>query len=99
MIFAEKEENTKEIVESLEKNFPVYVAEVQSISDAYEMILEMGDLTNRKEQADNLVAQIKGQFAKIPSSKTSSLCNLEETIYGGRKRYIYSVRFRKNGLH
>lgn len=43
LIVMEKEENTAEMVAALEKDFPVYVAEVQSIPDAYRLIQSLGD--------------------------------------------------------
>jgi len=66
LIIVEKEENTKEIVEELEKHFPVYVAEVQSIDEAYQMIGDMGDLTDRSEAAAELTTSIQTQFTNLP---------------------------------
>ena len=66
LIIVEKEENTKEIVEELEKHFPVYVAEVQSVDDAFRMIEDMGKLTDRMEAATNLLHTIKQQFDALP---------------------------------
>ncbi len=66
LIIVEKEENTKEIVEELEKHFPVYVAEVQSVDDAFRMIEDMGNLTDRMETAANLLRTSKQQFDALP---------------------------------
>lgn len=68
LIIVEKEENTREIVEELEKHFPVYVAEVQSVDDAYEMIKEMGSLTDRNEAAARLLSDIQHQFSSLPQA-------------------------------
>ncbi|MCG7345601.1 helical backbone metal receptor [Sporosarcina sp. ACRSL] len=67
LIIAEKEENTKEIVEELEKHFPVYVAEVQSVDDAFRMIEDMGNLTDRSEAAGILLNSIRQQFEGLPT--------------------------------
>ncbi len=67
LIIVEKEENTKEIVDVLEKHYPVFVAEVQSVDEAYRMIQDMGQLTDRLQQANALVNDIKGQFNSLPS--------------------------------
>ena len=66
LIITEKEENTKDIVESLEKNYPVFCAEVQSIADAYRMIEDMASLTDREQEGKKLIADIKKEFASLP---------------------------------
>ncbi len=59
LILANKEENTKEQIEELQKQFPVYVSNIQTIDHALEMILEVGQLVNKGEQANNIEASIK----------------------------------------
>ncbi|MEZ7171631.1 helical backbone metal receptor [Sporosarcina sp. OR05] len=66
LIIVEKEENTKEIVEELEQYFPVYVAEVQTIEEAYAMIEEMGELTDRENAAISLIQSTRNAFEKLP---------------------------------
>jgi iron complex transport system substrate-binding protein len=66
LIIAEKEENTKEMVETLEQEFPVFVAEVQSIQDAYRMIEDLGKITQRTAQANKLVSTIQKEFQSLP---------------------------------
>ncbi|MDW0118346.1 helical backbone metal receptor [Sporosarcina thermotolerans] len=68
LIIVEKEENTKEIVEELEKHIPVYVAEVQSVDEAFQMIEDMGDLTDQKEAAVKLVSTIQQEFDSLPKA-------------------------------
>ncbi len=67
LILAEKEENTKEIVELLEKEFPVFVAEVQTVQDAYRMIHDLGVITDHKPQAEELQTMIQTAFQTLPS--------------------------------
>ncbi|MFB7260475.1 helical backbone metal receptor, partial [Streptomyces nojiriensis] len=55
LIFAEKEENTKEMVEELEKHYPVFVAEVQSVNEAYRMIHDFGVLNYRVDKSNRFV--------------------------------------------
>lgn len=71
LIIAEKEENTKEMVEELERFFPVYVFQIESIKDALQMIKTLGRLTNRSMQANQMVLNIKQNFKQLP--KVNSL--------------------------
>lgn len=51
LIIAEKEENTKKIVETLEKHYPTFVFEIQSINDSLRMIEDLGKLVGKQEKA------------------------------------------------
>lgn len=65
LIIAEKEENTKEIVEKLQKKFPVFVVNIEIIEDAYRMIESFGFLMQKQEKANNLLENIKSNFQEI----------------------------------
>lgn len=69
LIIVEKEENTPEIVAALEKRYPVYSAEVQSVQDAYRMIEDIAALTDRELQGQQLVGDIKKEFAAFSGMK------------------------------
>src|SRR5699024_6871383 len=66
LILAEKEENTKEIVESLEAHYPVFVFEIQTVADALKIIRDAGMLTERKLEATALTKDIQVQFKTLP---------------------------------
>ena len=94
LIIVEKEENTKEIVEELEKFFPVYVAEVQSVDDAYEMIGEMGTLTDRNDAATDLINSIQHQFDSLPKGSKKRVAYViwrKPYMVVGKDTYINSL--------
>ncbi|MBK9568994.1 MAG: ABC transporter substrate-binding protein [Chitinophagaceae bacterium] len=64
LIIANKEENVKEQVEALEKQFPVWVSDVNKLPDACEMIGQIGLMTNKENAADELISRIKEKFAQ-----------------------------------
>ncbi|SHJ56438.1 ABC-type Fe3+-hydroxamate transport system, substrate-binding protein [Aquimarina spongiae] len=59
IILCNKEENTKEIVENLAKEFPVHVSDIFTIADALELIQQYGELFDVQEQANSLVQDIE----------------------------------------
>ena len=65
LIFAEKEENTEEIVLKLEKIAPVFVLEVKSIQDAYRLITTLGEVTKTTEAAKMLLNSCQKSFQSI----------------------------------
>ena len=94
LVIAEKEENTKEIVEALEQHVPVYVAEVQSVKEAYTMINDLGDVTNRTEQALTLVHQIQEGFdslRKMTSGSAMYVIWKKPYMAAGDTTYIHSL--------
>lgn len=66
LILAEKEENTKESVEELERIAPVAVLEVQTVADSFRLIKDLGRLTGREEAAETLVTGIHQSWQAIP---------------------------------
>ncbi|MCS7075638.1 MAG: helical backbone metal receptor [Bacteroidia bacterium] len=62
LIIANKEENTQEIVQKCSDIAPVYVTEVQSIDDAFRMMLNIGELVDRQVAAQNLKMQVEKDF-------------------------------------
>lgn len=67
LIFAEKEENTEEMVMELEKVAPVFVLEVKSIQDAYRLITTLGEVTKTTETSNLLLASCQKSFQSIES--------------------------------
>lgn len=62
LIIANKEENTKEDVEALSKDWPVYVSDIKDLNDAIAMIRDIGALTMKELQAANIIHEIERQF-------------------------------------
>lgn len=64
-IIGNKEENTKEDIEALEKEFPVWMSDISTFDDALNMIDVLGDIVNRKDEAELLVEEITEAFAPL----------------------------------
>ena len=65
IILCNKEENTKEIVETLEKEYPVHVTDVSNLDDALEMLKQYGQLFNCTSRADKICANILFEKNKL----------------------------------
>lgn len=50
LIICNKEENVQAQIEEIAKHFPVYLSEVNSYSSALQMILEVGEITQKKRK-------------------------------------------------
>lgn len=67
LIIANKEENVKEQIETLANEFPVWISDVNNLTEALEMIEQLGIIANRKEQAEKLSNNIELAFSNFKS--------------------------------
>ena len=64
LIIGNKEENTKQDIDALEKIAPVWMSDIYTLEDAYRMILIIGELTDTSIKAVQIVSQIKDGLEK-----------------------------------
>lgn len=67
LVLANKEENTRAMVEALDAIAPVYVSDVATLPDALGMIRAVGRLTGTTLRADALASEIDAAFAALPA--------------------------------
>jgi len=59
LIIGNKEENYQEGIERLSSVFPVWMSDVNSLEDAYQMIRSVGEIVNKTKEADDMVSEIQ----------------------------------------
>lgn len=65
LVIANKEENTQLQIEELMNICPVWISDVHNFDDALEMIRSIGTITNRRTEANILLADITTSFNKL----------------------------------
>lgn len=65
LIIANKEENTKEEIELLCKEFPVWISDITTLNEALDMIAAIGEITATKKRATELITQIDNSFSSL----------------------------------
>lgn len=69
LILANREENVREQVEALARDYPVWVSDVGTLPDALHMIAQVGTLTWKAPEAQALIRRIEAAFeAHAPAS-------------------------------
>ncbi|TXK86170.1 ABC transporter substrate-binding protein [Paenibacillus sp. N3.4] len=94
LIIAEKEENPKEMVENLAKQFPVYVTNVEQYDDALHMIRDLGVICNREEPAESMVKEISKEFQSfqpINQGRVAYVIWKNPYMVAGHRTYIDSM--------
>jgi ABC-type Fe3+-hydroxamate transport system substrate-binding protein len=64
LIIGNKEENTKEDIEFLEKIYPVWMSDVEKWEDMIDLILKLGHLTGQSSRSDQLIIQYEQLYGE-----------------------------------
>ena len=97
IIIGNKEENIKEQVKKLKTDFPVWLSDIKSPRDALDMMTEIGEITQTKGKAAELVNEIQqllNELAEIGSDrKRKALVFIWKNPYmvAGRDTYMHEV--------
>lgn len=62
LIIANKEENDEDSLRNLMPIFPVWISDIKSLEDAFQMILSLGKITNTESTSFTWTEKIKKQF-------------------------------------
>lgn len=62
LVIANKEENQQDQIELLQKEFPVWTSDIQSMEDALSMIRSLGEITGTRGRAEEIAEGIQLRF-------------------------------------
>lgn len=76
LIIGNKEENEQTGIEALQKEFPVWMSDIDSLEAAYRMMVAVGQLTDTEKAAQQLVFNIQRSFAGIQKRESHKVLYL-----------------------
>ena len=88
LIIANKEENVKEQVELLAKDYPVWITDVNNLEDATKMIKDIGELTSKQKEANLLLKEITTEFDNLTSEDQTQNPKLQTAYLIWRNPYM-----------
>ena len=88
LIIANKEENVKEQIEQLAKDYPVWITDVNNLEDATKMIKDIGELTSKQKEANLLLKEITTEFDNLTSEDQTQNPKLQTTYLIWRNPYM-----------
>ncbi len=100
LIICNKEENNKEIVESLNMKYPVWVSDIETLEQNYIMIQEVAKLCDKEVQGVELIQNMKKGFESLDlkPNKTCLYLIWKNPYMGvGNKSFIHEM-IHKMGL-
>lgn len=84
LVIANKEENTKEAIELIQKHCPVWVSDVKDLKSAREMIAALGEVLDTKQVAKELCSSIIDNFSNFQQNNL----NQKNALKGKRAAYF-----------
>jgi len=72
LIIGNKEENEKEQILEVMKHYPVWMSDIKTLDDALKMIINVGELVNKKQKSEELVRKIKIEFEKLNNQQQTT---------------------------
>lgn len=88
LVIANKEENTRELITQLQKDFPVWVSDIKTLTDALEMIVMIGEITGKFQEGCALASQINNEFDKLELVFKNLLKKTSTAYFIWRKPYM-----------
>lgn len=102
LIIGNKEENSREDIEALAAEFPLWMSDIRDLDGALDMIRRVGQLTDTTTRAKELATQIAAGFAQLvpldPPYTVAYLIWREPYMAAGHGTFINDMLWR-SGLH
>jgi ABC-type Fe3+-hydroxamate transport system substrate-binding protein len=100
LIIGNKEENYKAGIEKLRARYPVWMSDVNTLEDAYEMIKAVGDIVGKSKEAYDIVSEITSKinrFKHHSSIKVAYFIWNRPYMVAGKNTFIHDM-LRKFGF-
>ena len=99
LIIGNKEENDREGIEKLAEKYPVWMSDIFSLEDNYEMIRQVGRITQRETLSQEIIRKIKFTFEQpIPRKGTCVYLIWNEPIMVAGQDTFINVMLEKAGF-
>ncbi|MDB5242059.1 MAG: iron transporter [Spirosoma sp.] len=76
LIIANKEENTREQIEELQRQYPVHVTDMTTLPDALGMIREVGTLVGKSREGEAMATQIERDLTPVYAASRPNVAYL-----------------------
>lgn len=92
LIIANKEENTKEQIEELQKDFEVWVTDIENLEDNRRFLLELGKILNREDISAKFIEEINNVFPPVEKNLLAAYLIWQNPLMTvGNDTFIYDI--------
>lgn len=86
LIIANKEENEQKQIEYLQSHYPVWISDIKTLTDAYNMMEGIGAIVDKQSEAKSIVQTIQQSFIEL--NTLPSLTNNNVAYFIWRRPYM-----------
>ena len=93
LIIANKEENTQSEIEALQNHFTVYVSDIYNLTDSFQMMSDIGKMTNKEKESEKIIQSIKSNFTNLPqiNKKVLYLIWRNPYMFAGQNTFVNHI--------
>ena len=88
LIIGNKEENEQKQIEYLMQHFPVWMSDITTLNDSYEMMNKIAEIVDKKNQAAQMIHQIKLDFMQLKNLVNEQKNTPKVAYFIWRKPYM-----------
>ena len=91
LIIGNKEENYQEGIEQLQKEFPVWMSDIFTLHDAFEMMAAIGSICNLEKNTEQILANCRSAMESVKGSRAGKAVYLiwkNPWMAAGKNTYI-----------
>ncbi|WP_394355077.1 ABC transporter substrate-binding protein [Aquiflexum lacus] len=96
LIIGNKEENYKEGIDKLSEKYPVWMSDIYTLEDAFQMMLGIGQVTGTMKKAEVLVQKIRSGLDFVPKRKATAVYLIwyDPLMAAGKNTFIEEMLLR-----
>ena len=91
LIIGNKEENYQEGIEAVSDKFPVYMTDIQNLSDAEQMMHRLAEICDKQPEGESLISQVKDKWNALKNSRSGRVAYIiwkDPLMAAGSETYI-----------
>ena len=92
LIIGNKEENEQRQIEYLMQHFPVWMSDINTMNDAYEMMQKIAEMVHKTNEAEAIIHQIKTNFDQLKTQINANKNTGKIAYFIWRKPYMVAAK-------
>ena len=92
LIIGNKEENEQVQIEYLMQHFPVWMSDINTMDDAYEMMQKVAEMVHKTNEAEAIIQQIKTDFNQLKTMVNEHENSQKIAYFIWRKPYMVAAK-------
>jgi ABC-type Fe3+-hydroxamate transport system substrate-binding protein len=92
IIIGNKEENEQKQIEYLMQHYPVWMSDINTLDDSYEMMYKIAEMVNKTDEAEKIINEIKTAFSDLKTIIIKNKTKTKVAYFIWRKPYMVAAK-------